>query len=89
VGSICGVLALHAPSAFVESNQRTWPLVERILGHPPGPSPHLSPDVTALALAANRSDWVDLHFIDVPIRQHPLSVSINEAVYDKPHLNSS
>ena len=42
---------------------------------------NLSPAVTALALAANRSDWVNLDSIDVPI-QHPLSV-----VYD--HLTST
>ena len=47
---------LHAPAAFLGSNQQMWPLVERIVGHPPGLSPHVPSAVAALALAANRPD---------------------------------
>ena len=79
--------ALHAPAAFVGSSHRSWPLVERILGHPPGPSPHMSTAVSSLVLAANRPEWTDFDSIEVPIRQHPLSISIDEAVYD--HLISA
>ena len=78
---------LHAPATFVGSGQRSRQLVETILGHPPGPSCHMSPAVTALSLAANRPEWIDLDSIDVPIRQHPLSISIDEAVYN--HLIST
>ena len=38
-------------------------------------------------MSANRPDWIDLDSIEVPIRQHSLSVSIDEAVYD--HLIST
>ena len=79
--------ARHAPAAFVGSSHRTWTLVESILGYPPGPSPHLSTAIAALSLSANRPDWIDLDSIEVPIRQHSLSVSIDEAVYD--HLIST
>ena len=79
--------ALHAPAAFLGSSQQMWPLVERIVRHPPGLSPHVPSAVAALALAANRPDWVNLEDVDVPIHQHSLSVAVDEAIYT--HLLST
>ena len=78
---------LHAPAAFVGSSHCAQPLVERILGYPPGPSPHMSPSVFSLALAANQPAWSSLDSIDVPICQKSLSVAIDDAVYN--HLIAS
>ena len=74
---------LHAPAAFIGSSHCAQPLVERILGYPPGPSPHMSPSVFALALAANQPAWSSLDSIDVSIRQKSLSVAIDDAVYNQ------
>ena len=52
-----------------------------IVGHPPGLFPHVPSAVAALAMAANRPDWVNLKDVDVPIRQHSLLVAIDEAIY--------
>ena len=70
---------LHAPAAFLGSSVRSQPLVERILGRPADISPHTSPAVAALATAAARPDWQCLDDIDVPLRQHPLSLTIDKA----------
>ena len=61
-------------------SQHVWSLVERIIGFPPGPSPHVPPTITALAAAASRPDWANLDDVDVPIYQRSLSVAINEAI---------
>ena len=60
---------------------RVWPLVERILGYSPGPSPHVLPAIAAFAAAANRPDWTSLYDVDVPIYQRSLSVAIDEVIY--------
>ena len=51
------------------------------------PPPHTSSTMAALSAAASRPDWVNLDEVDVPLRQHSLSVIIDEAVYH--HLLSS
>ena len=70
---------LHAPAAFLGSSVRSQPLVERIFGRPADISPHTSPAVAALATAAARPDWQCLDDIYVPLRQHSLSLAIDEA----------
>ena len=69
--------SLHAPAAFLASSSASKPLVERILGHPPGPSPHTSPAVSALATAAAHPDWSSLDDINVPLHQRSLSLSLS------------
>ena len=71
----------HAPAAYLASHTTSFPLVERILGHPPGPSAHINSVVSALSSSAARPEWRSLENIDVPIRQHHLSVAIDEASY--------
>ena len=56
-----------------------WPLVERIVRHSSGISPHVP---AALVMAANCPDWVNLDNVDIPIIcQRTLSVTIDEAIY--------
>ena len=73
--------SLHAPAAFLASSSRSQSLVREMLGCEPGPSPHTSSTVAALSSAASRPDWQLLEDIDVPLRQHALSLSIDEALY--------
>ena len=42
---------LHAPAAFLGSRTQAESLMERILGHPPGPSPHTQLTLASLASA--------------------------------------
>ena len=72
--------SLHAPAAFLASSSA---LVERILGHSAGPSPQTSPAVSALATAAAHPDWSSLDDIDVPLHQRSLSLSIDEASFQR------
>ena len=76
--------SLHAPAAFLASSLQGSQLIQRVLRHPPGPSPHASSAVASLAVAAARPDWSNLDDIDVPLRQlslsnatmkHPISTS--------------
>ena len=69
----------HAPAAFLSSYAASLPLLERILGQHPGPSPHTTAAVSALANAAAMPDWLSLEDIDVPVRQRHLSLAIDEA----------
>ena len=73
--------SLHAPAAFLASSCLSQTLVESMLGHAPGPSSHTTSTVAALSAAASRPDWVSLEEIDVPLRQHSLSVVIDEAAF--------
>ena len=75
--------SLHAPAAFLASSSHSRALVGEMLGHEPGPSPHTSSSVAALSAAASRPDWQCLEDIEVPLRQHSLSLSIDEAVYQR------
>ena len=69
----------HTPAAFLSSYTASLPLVERILGQHPGPSPHTTAAVSALANAAAMPEWLSLEDIDVPVRQRHLSLAIDEA----------
>ena len=71
--------SLHAPAAFLGSMTQTESLIEKILGHPPGPSPLTQLTLAALASATARPDWTSLDEVDVPLRQNPLSLAIDEA----------
>ena len=73
--------SLHAPADFLASSSASKPLVEQILGHPAGPSPHTSPAVSALATAAAHPEWSSLDDINVPLQQRSLSLSIDEASF--------
>ena len=55
---------------FLDSSQGMWPLVEKIVRHSSGISPHVP---AALVMAANCPDWVKLDNVDIPIIcQHTL-----------------
>ena len=79
--------SLHAPAAFLASSSVSQPLVEQILGHPPGPPPHIRSALPVLASAAVHPDWQFLDDINVPLRQNSLSLSIDDASFQ--HLLSS
>ena len=68
----------HTPAAFLSSYTASLPLVEWILGQHPGPSPHTTAAVSALANAAAMPEWLSLEDIDVPVRQRHLSLAIDE-----------
>ena len=55
-----------------------------MFGYTPGPSPHSDTAVSALSVAASRPDW---QYVDVPIKQQPLSAAIDEALHQ--HLLST
>ena len=68
--------SLHAPAAFLASSQR---LVEDILSHHPGPSPHTNPTVSILTSALTQPNWQCFEDIDIPIHQHFLSAATDES----------
>lgn len=73
--------SLHAPAAYVSSLAQSCGLIDRILEHTPDHSIHLASSISALSDAAGRPDWVSMDDIDVPLRQRPLSHSIDEATH--------
>ena len=75
--------SLHAPAAFLASSSGSQPLVEQILGHPPGPPPYIRSALSTLASAAVHPDWQSLDDIDVPLRRHSLSLSIDNASFQR------
>ena len=75
--------SLHAPAAFLASSSGSPPLVEQILGHLPGSPPHICSALSALASAAVHPDWQSLDDIDVPLCQHSLSLSIDDASFQR------
>ena len=75
-------VSLHAPAAYISSLSQTRDLVAGILGGVSEPPEHLPDSIAALALAAGRPEWTSLDKIDVPLRQRPLSHSIDEATFD-------
>ena len=79
--------SLHAPAAFLASVSHSQALVESMLGQAVGPSPHSSSTVAVLSAAASRPDGQCLEDIDVPLHQHSLSVTIDEALHQ--HLLST
>ena len=74
--------SLQAPTAYISSLSQTRDLVAGILGGVSEPPEHLPDSIAALALAAGRPEWTSLDEIDVPLRQRPLSHSIDEAIFD-------
>ena len=68
-----------APTAFLDSSSGSQPLVEQILGHPPGPSPHICSALSALASAAVHPYWQSLDDIDVPLRQYISTMLLSSA----------
>ena len=64
--------SVHATAAFLASSSGSQLLVEQILGHPPGPPPHIRSALSPLASAAVHPDWQSLDDIDVPLHQHSL-----------------
>ena len=74
--------SLRAPAAFLASSSGSQPLVEQILGHPPGPPPLIRSALSTLVSAAVHPDWQSLDDIDVPLRQHSL-LSIDDASFQR------
>ena len=72
-------ITLHATAAFIGSFQQSESVISDILGHPAKAPLHLSNTICALARAAARPEWVSTESIDVPLRCHSLSRSIDEA----------
>ena len=70
---------LHAPAAYIGSFSQAQPLVSGILGPPAKLPPLLPMALGSLQQATARPDWVLLQDIDVPLTQHCLSQSIDEA----------
>ena len=68
--------SLHAPVAFLASSSLFQTLVEIILA-----CDACAPSTAMSLSASSRPVWQSLEDIDVPLRQHSLSVSIDEAVH--------
>ena len=79
--------SLHAPAAFLASDYRSRTLVESMVGHVLDPSPHSSSALAAFLATVSRPDWQCLEDIDVPLKQHSLSVVIDETLHQ--HLLST
>ena len=79
--------SFHAPAAFLASSLQSSQIVERILGHQSGISPHTNSTLAFLAVAAAHLEWSDRDNINVPLRQRSLSHAIDEAAHH--HLLSS
>ena len=71
--------SINGPAAYLCSISLSQPLVEIMLGWPPGSSLNTSSTVTSLSITIARPDWQSLDDIDVPLHQHSLSVSIDNA----------
>ena len=75
--------SLHAPAAYLASASCSQELVGKMLGHPSSCSPHNGSVVAALSASASRPDWQTLEDINVPLRQHSLSLAIDEATHQR------
>ena len=75
--------SLHVPAAYISSIAQSRGLVEKILECDHPSSNHLASSISSLANAAERPDWTSLEEINTPLRQHPLSYCIDEAVYNQ------
>ena len=75
--------SLHAPAAFLASSLRSQSLVGAMLGGAPGLSTHTSSTMAALSSAASRPDWQCFEDIDVTLRQHSLSLAIDDALHQQ------
>ena len=71
----------HAPAAYINSLVQSEEMASKILGHALEAPRAMGNSISMLAEAAARPDWVSLEEIDVPLRQRPLSHSIDEACF--------
>ena len=77
-----GGINLHIPAALLASDQSsTRALVERIREYELGPSRQSDSTLAALSTAMARSDWQVVGNVDVPLKQHALSVAIDEVMH--------
>ena len=72
---------LYAPAAFIGSIHQSESLVSDILGHPVKAPLHLPYAINALAKSVARPDWISVENIDVLLRSHSLSHSIDDACF--------
>ena len=56
-------------------------LVESMIRHSLSPSSHPDSAVAALSAAASRPDWQCLEDVDVPLKQHSLCITSDEALH--------
>ena len=77
--------SLHAPAAFLASDHNSRALVEHMLGCELGPSQQSDTTLAALSAAAARLDWKVVGDIDLPLKQHALSVAICTNISFLPH----
>ena len=71
----------------MEDSHLETTLLRSCLSHVLDPSPHSSSALTAFLATVSRPDWQCLEEIDVPLKQHSLSVVIDEALHQ--HLLST
>ena len=72
---------LYALAAFVGSIHQSESRVSDILGHPVKAPLHLPYAINALAKSVARPDWISVESIDVPLRSHSFSHSIDDACF--------
>ena len=75
--------SLHAQAAYLASASCSQELVGKMLGRSSGCSPHIGSVVAAFSASASRPDWQALEDINVPLRQHSLSLAIDEATHQR------
>ena len=75
--------SLHSAAAFLSSYTSSLQLVEKIIGHPPAPSPHLPSVLLSSSQFTNHPDWTDLENIDIGPSQKALSSAIDDAVFSQ------
>ncbi len=75
--------SLHAPAAYLASLSQCDDLVTGILGYVPKASQHLIPALSSLAQATGKPEWTSIQDVDVPLRQRPLSHTIDLASFDE------
>ena len=75
--------SLHTPAAYLASASCSQELVGKMLGRHSGCSPHIASEVAALSASASRPDWQALEDINVPLRQHSISLAVDETTYQR------
>ena len=73
--------SIDGPAAYLGSISLSQPLVEMLLGWPPGSSLNTSSTVTSLSITVAPPDWQSLDYINVPLHQHSLFVAIDDVSY--------
>ena len=81
-GLVLRLGSLHAPVAFLCSVAASLNLVQSILGYHPIAPPQVQDSVLALAEVTKFTSWRSIDDIDVPISQHQLSRTVDEARFD-------